>query len=826
MPRKTSPASTDPNQAMSGNPPELSFELFSRRTDPASLGFAVTSELPDLQDVIGQPRALRALELGSEVGGTGYNIFVLGLPGSGRTTLSQEYLQRKAISESVPDDWCYVQNFENPRLPRALRIPPGRGQELRRTFSTFIQRIRSDLPRAFESDAFTQERDRLVHSMQSVQESEFAALQQKASLSGFLVVRSPYGILLAPASQGKPLPPEELEKLTEEQRLKIKELQAQLEVEIASSLEKLQDLANQTNKALEEISLRTVSFVIDPLLGEIRNSFQDHQPVLDHLEAIKQDILENINRFQPQESPQQTATTFPGTPDWMMRYDVNLLVDNSALTGAPVIVENHPVYSNLVGRIEHEVFMGASRTDFSLIRPGAFHRANGGYLLLPVRDLLNNPYAWDALKHVLRDGCIRISEPASQLGLLGSESLEPEPIPLNIKVVLIGTPMLYYTLLNLDEDFSKLFKVRAEFATEMERTPQAEKEYGLFANSVVLENNLPPFDAGAVAELINHSARLAEDQDRLSTRFGWFADLMRESAYWAAKENGGLTKTPQVTAKAVQRAIAEGVYRSSLANEQTLSAIHDGVLQIEVQGVRMGAINALSVIQMGDFAFGRPSRLTAAVSQGSGGVVDIERQANLGGPIHTKGVLILNGYLTSRYGQSKPLNLSASLTFEQSYSGVDGDSASAAELFVLLSAIGKIPLRQDIAVTGSINQHGQIQAIGGVNEKIEGFFDVCNKAGLSGSQGVLIPDTNRRNLMLREDILEAAKAGKFHIWTMRSAEQGFWLLSGLEPGNLQSDGSYPAGSFNAAISARLDEFAEIQKAKGKSQKKPSEKKNI
>ncbi len=825
MPKKTHPTARQEKTNPQNLPRELLAEQLARLTDPASLGFATTADLPDLGDVIGQPRALRALELGSEVGGTGYNIFVLGVPGSGRTTLSREYLQRKASQQPVPDDWCYIQNFENPRQPRALRLPAGRGQTLRRELNDFIQHVRTELPRTFESEAFIQERDRIVQRLQNVQEAEFNQLQHNASSAGFLVVRSPYGIVLAPASQGKPMPPEEIEKLTEEQRLRIREVQAKLEAEVGQLLEHLRILAEETNAALKEIGLRTVSFVIDPKLKQIRSEFKDLAPVHDFLEAVEKDILENIDRFQPKETEQPGASMFPGAPDWMKRYEINLLVDNSELNGAPVVVENHPVYANLIGRIEHEVFMGASRTDFSLVRPGAFHKANGGYLLLPARDLLNNPYAWDALKHVLRDGCIRITEPASQLGLLSSETLEPEPIPLEIKVVLIGTPLLYFTLLNLDEDFSKLFKVRAEFATLMDRTPQAEVDFGLFASSVIIENGLAPFDASAIAELINHSARLAEDQGKLSTRFGWIADLMRKSAYWAAKENGDPKSPITVTGSAVQRAVAEGIYRSSLSSERTQEAIREGTLLIDVAGTRVGTINALSVVAMGDFAFGRPSRLTAVVVPGNKGVVDIEREANLGGPIHTKGVLILIGYLTSRYGQSQPLNLSASLTFEQSYNGVEGDSASAAELFTLLSAIGELPIRQDIAVTGSVNQHGQIQAIGGVNEKIEGFFDICKVSGLSGTQGVLIPESNSRSLMLRRDIQEAAANGLFHIWSMRTVDQGFTLLTGLEPGEKLPDGSFSAGTFNAAITERLAAFRAALKEKedGKEKKKQPEK---
>lgn len=798
------PDQTDPFYPTEVPPSELCC-----RCDPAGLGFATTDELPDLQDVIGQPRALRALELGSEVAGTDYNIFVLGLPGSGRTTLSKEYLQRKAAGEPVPDDWCYVSNFDNPYTPKALRLPPGMGNQFRRDLLELLAYFQRQMPKAFESKEYVEARDRIISNVKRLQDEQFTLLQEYVSQYQFILVRTPAGVMLMPGLNGKALGPDEFEKLTPEQRKEYEQRASTLSEYVELALNKMRDLNQKSDQELKQLDQRTILFIVDPLIRALKTKYmegplseQARQVVWDHLEAVQTDLSANAPMFQP-----GLPADAPGPqPDarWMQRYAVNVLIDNLSLNGAPVIIESQPTYHNLLGRIEHEVVMGATRTDFLMIRPGALHRANGGYLILPVRDLLINTYAWEGLKRVLRDGALRISELGSQLGLISTQTLEPEPIPLNVKILLIGTPMLYHLLRLYDEDFSKLFKVHAEFATTMDRSPEAEREYGIFIKSVLEDKGLPPFDNWAVARIIAHSARLAEDQCKLSTRFGKIADLVREAAYWAKKENRTV-----VSEDSVQRAIAESSYRNNLLEERLQEMILRDVLLIDVQGKVCGQINALSVFSMGDYSFGRPCRVTAAVTPGRGGVIDIERQAQLGGPIHTKGVLILNGFLGWRYGGAGPLSLSASLAFEQSYTEIEGDSASAAELLALLSALAAIPLRQDRAITGSINQHGQIQAIGGVNEKIEGFFAVCKARGLTGEQGVLIPSANQRSLMLSEEVVAAATAGQFHVWAVSSIDQCIALLTGCEPGLHKPAGGYPEGSFNHAVATRLTGFARI-----------------
>jgi lon-related putative ATP-dependent protease len=577
--------------------------------------------------------------------------------------------------------------------------------------------------------------------------------------------------------------------------------------EVEKTISRLRELEAEVNIKLEELDKQTVLFLLEPLMKSLQDKYEGLDPVIKHLNLMQKDIIENADQFrvkEPKEPGEYLAQL--SQQDRTHRYQVNVLVDNSELSGAPVIVESHPSYTNLLGRIEHEVVMGATRTDFTMIRPGAFHRANGGYLVIPARDLLVNPYAWEGIKRVLRDGEIRLVELSHQMGLASNVTLEPEPVPLEIKVVLVGTPTLYYLLRAYDEDFAKLFKVRAEFGTSMDRTPDTENEYGVFVKSVVEDHYLPPFDRTAVARIIEYSSRLAEDQNKLTTRFGKIADLVRESAYWSRKANQEESEGT-VTVEAVHRAIDESIYRSNLIEERIQELIAEGTLLIDVTGAVIGQVNALSVALLGDYTFGRPNRVTASAFPGKGGVIDVERQAKLGGPIHTKGVLILNGLLGWRYGRQGPLSLSASLTFEQSYDEVEGDSASAAELLALLSAIADVPLRQDRAVTGSVNQHGYIQAIGGVNEKIEGFFYTCNARGLSGDQGVLIPASNTMNLMLNQDVLKAVKNGQFHIWPVSTIEQSLALLTDMDAGELKEDGSYPEGTFNHLVMSRLAEFA-------------------
>jgi len=786
---------------------ELEVEALHRACDPSSLGFDTTDSLPKLEDVIGQPRAFRAMELGTEVSGPGFNIFVLGMPGSGKTTLIREYLERRAIDEPVPDDWCYVNNFANPHQPKALRLPAGCGQELQKDVQILLERCKQEIVRVFESKEYNKEFSRLTEEQEKRTETELAKLNKLASKYNFLLVRTPFGFMLVPAVDGKPLKPEEIEKLSPEQREKFESLEDKLQNEVKSSLSRIRKSERKNHEKVKELDTRTALYAVDHLIEELKVKYEGLDLVVDHLVSLQEDIITNIDQFRAQEKDTKELPIQLAGPNLFQRYDVNVVVDHTERSRAPVIVENHPSYNNLLGRIEHEVVMGASRTNFTMIQPGALHRANGGYLILPARDVLLNTYAWEGLKRALREESIRIVTMGAMLGVISTVSLEPEPIPLSVKVILIGTPLLYYLLRSYDESFAKLFKVKAEFATLMDRTLDTEHEYALFVKAVVEANQLSQFDNTAVAKVIEYGSRLAEDQGKLSTRFGNIADLIRESAYWARKLNQSI-----VTAEAVDRAIEESIYRNNLIEERIQEMVSEEMLLIDVTGEAVGQVNALSVLQLGDYAFGRPTRVTATVHPGQDGLIDIEREAKLGGRIHTKGVLIISGFLGERYGQAHPLSLSAALTFEQSYEGVEGDSASAAELFALLSAIAEVPLRQDVAVTGSVNQHGQIQPVGGINEKIEGFYKSCKVKGITGSQGVVIPKGNIPHLMLDDEVIQAVSDGKFDVWPISNVDEGMALLTGLEMGERMDDGTFPEGTINHTAIARFAEFGEAVRA--------------
>ncbi len=785
-------------------PKELLAESLYHKCGPGIFEFKTTDELPALEKVLGQPRALRALELGCEVTGPGFNIFVSGLTDSGRTTLTRDYIKRKAENEPIPNDWCYVNNFDNPYRPKAISLPPGQASLLKEELKELVIRCQKEIGAAFLSEEYINERNRLTKASLEKQEEEFQQLQDSARGSNFSILRTTSGFKLVPTAKGKPLSPKELDHLSEENQSKLDKLQEKMEKRVMSSILIIREIAEDYHQEIEKLDTYTSHFAIDHLMETVKEKFSGIAEVLDLISTIKADIVDNTEKFL--ETDESTRTSA-----WMNRYGVNLLIDNSECKGAPVIMESHPTYQNLFGRIDHHLVMGVSQTDFMMIRPGAFHRANGGYLLLPAQEVLMNPYSWQGMERTLRDGEIRILELGSRLSLISTASLEPGSIPLSIKVILFGTPMLHDLLRNYDVDFEKLFKVRAEFATQMDRIDENVLDCALFIKSVVDDNQLLAFDAPAVARVIEFSSRMTGDQKKLSTRFGRISDLIREAAYWAQK-SGNAT----VTAEQVDRAMEEKEYRHNLSEELVQEWIEKDVILIDVSGEAVGQANALSILMTGDYLFGRPSRVTASVAPGNEGVVDIEKQAELGGPIHTKGVLIISGFLSRRFGKNKPISLTARLTFEQSYSGVEGDSASLAEICALLSAIGDILLRQDLALTGSVNQLGMVQAVGGINEKIEGFFSVCQKKGLTGSQGVIIPHANQTNLMLKKEVVEAVESGHFHIWPVTYLDEALWLMAGIPPGEPDQDGSYPEETFNRAVDDKLTLFHKLVKAKGES----------
>ena len=775
--------------------------------DPAALPFRSTAELMPLEGLIGQERALDATAFGIGMKRGGYNLFVLGLPATGKTTSMRRLLDTAAAAGARPSDWCYVHNFADPYRPSTLEVPAGRGRELRDEMVRLVEECKVRLPRLFESEEFERQKSKILEELARRQEAEVGRLEEAARASAFVVLRTPSGLTLAPAPEGQPLTHEEFHALSEPAQRRLQEQGRPLEERLEAALRELRQNEREARQRHAELVRQVATSGTRQLVHEVKETFRGLPAVQEYLDKVEQDLIAHAEEFRGEPEGRPALPFMPAPGAFLDRYRVNVLVDRSDTHGAPVVFEQNPTYGNLLGRIEHRAHFGALLTDFTLIRSGALHRANGGYLLLEAKDLLQNFMAWDALKKALRSGSLRIEEPLAELRVASTVTLAPEPIPLSVKVVLIGNPMLYYLLCALDEDVGELFKVKVDFDDSFPRTPETELLYARFIRGACAQDNLRPFAADGVARLIEYGGRFVEHQERLSARLGLLLDLIRESAYCAERADHAL-----VSGTDVLRAIRQRTQRANLLEERVGRAISEGTLLLATQGDAVGQVNGISVIVAGDYAFGRPCRITARTFCGEPGVVDIEREAKLGGRVHSKGVMILSGFLAGRYGREHPLVLSASIAFEQQYEEVDGDSASAAELYALLSSIAGIPLAQGIAVTGSVNQQGDIQPIGAVTQKIEGFFDACRRQGLTGAQGVLIPDANVRHLMLRDDVVEAVREGAFHVHAVRTVDEGLEVLSKREAGQLGPDGRYPDGSFNAAVSQALIRNLEQLKA--------------
>ncbi len=795
----------------------LPSHMLYRRCDPSSFNFATTDELEDLSlgEIVGQDRAVNAILFGIGIRREGYNLFALGPSGTGKRTTITQFLDQKAATEPVPPDWCYVNNFTHPHKPRALKLPPGYGRLLRRDMEQLIEELLVAIPAAFESEDYRLRRQEAQEEFEARQERAFNEIQQEASKRNIAVLRTPSGLFLAPLKDGEVISPDKFHKLPEEEQRKFEESIAELQARLQETIHQVRQWEREAREKVKELDRQVAMFAVGHRIDELRQKYAALPEVVSYLDAVQQDIVKNVNEFREAPKSEETSQAallggalprFLLGPPILRRYQVNVLVDHSESKGAPVVFEEYPTYNNLIGRIEHIAQMGALITDFNLIKPGALHLTNGGYLILDARQVLLQPYAWDGLKRALRAREIRIEPLGQALSLVSTVSLEPEPIPLDVKVILVGDRLLYYLLHQYDPDFSELFKVEVDFNEEMERNTENDLLYARMIATKARQEGLRPFDREAVARIIEHSARLAGDAWRLSTHMLSITDLLREADYWADKAGNGV-----VTAADVQRAIDEQTYRADRVRELMRDNIRRGMILLETSGQRVGQINSLSYIKLGNFAFGQPNRVTARVRLGRGEVIDIEREVKLGGPIHSKGVLILSGFLAARYALDHPLSLSASLVFEQSYGGVEGDSASMAELCALLSALAGVPIRQSLAVTGSVSQHGEAQPVGGVNEKIEGFFDVCKDRGLTGEQGVIIPAANVQHLMLREDVVKAAEAGLFHIYPVKTVDEAIELLTGLPAGERDADGNFPPGSVNYLVEARLIELAEKQR---------------
>ena len=776
--------------------------LLRRETAPEDLPFQLSSELADAPAIIGQERAAEAVEFALRMRRKGYNVYALGPPGSSRHSLVEDLLRRRAASESTPPDLCYVNNFADPQKPRRLDLPAGQGAALAAAMKRLVEELRIALPAAFERDDYRARRAVVEQQFKAHSEEAFGGLQQRADAKNITLIRTPTGLALAPKrADGKVMEREEFDALPEEERKRIESDLETAQGELEAVMQQVPQWEREHRDAARELARDTTGFAVASVIAELRNNYADLPDVLEYLDAVESDIKENVDDFLPQ--PQQAqppagssaaATTASETAAEDMkfrRYQVNVIVDNGAQQGAPVIYEDNPTYQNLVGRVEHLARFGALITDFNLILAGALHRANGGYLILDAERLIAGGYGWAALKRALQSEEIRIESVEQALSLASTVTLQPEPIALDVKVVLIGSPTLFYLLSQHDEDFAELFKIAADFDDRISRSSDTTMLYAKVIATIVRRDHLRAFDRDAVARVIEQAARLSGDSDRLSTSMRAIHELLQEADQLAADAGKEV-----VGAAEVQGALDAQIRRGDRIYRRMQDEIARRTIRIETSGTAVGQINGLSVISLGALAFGNPTRITAQVRMGRGEVVDIEREVQLGGPLHSKGVLILSGFLGGRFGAARPLSLHASLVFEQSYGGVDGDSASAAELFALLSALSEVPIKQCFAVTGSVDQHGIIQAIGGINEKIEGFFDVCRAGGLTGDQGIVFPASNVKHLMLRADVVAAAAEGKFRIIPMETIDQGLAILTGV-----------PTEETDRRIAERLDGFA-------------------
>lgn len=801
---------------------ELSAEKLRWRLDPDKIPFASTEECKPCDEIIGQERAIRALKTGLDIKSLGYNIFITGMVGTGRTTTIKQLLERLEKGEETPDDILYVNNFKNPDEPSLILLPGGKGKRFKEAMESLIEMLKLNIPELLKSKYYSEKKESIIESQQKKQKELLQKFEEDVAKQGFSLIQVQMGLFtkpdLVPLLNETPTSFAKLEAMVKEKKFLAKDLEQlkeryeKLTGELENLFEKLREIDEETRSLLKNWDAEAITPIIRGGISGIRDSFP--QPaVSEYLACIEENLISNIDLFKTQKKEEKEGR-IGEVSDAFLEYRVNLLVDNSEVKGAPVVIETNPTFINLFGTIESSVARwGAWQTDFTKIKAGSFLKANGGYLVLNALDALIEPGVWTTLKRTLRHQVFEIQNYLS-LYLIVTTRLKPQPIKCNVKVVMIGDAYIYNLLYFLDEDFKKIFKIKAEFDSEMRRDEKAIEDYARFIKKICDEDKLLPFDKSGIATLIEYAARIAGRQHKVSTRFHILADVIREASYWARTEG-----RPAVGRADVEKAISERFERVSLIEDKIQEMIEEGTILIDTEGQVVGQVNGLSVYDMGEFSFGKPTRITARTSVGRAGVINIEREADLSGRTHNKGVLILGGYLRGKYAQNKPFSLSASLAFEQSYSGVDGDSASSTEVYAILSSLSGLPLRQDIAVTGSINQKGEIQPIGGVNEKIEGFFDVCRAKGLTGTQGVIIPHQNVQNLMLRADVIEAVAQGKFHIYPIKTIDEGIEILTGVEAGQLREDQTFEEGTVNYLVDQELRRLAASWKAYAAEQEK-------
>ncbi|MBI4847394.1 MAG: AAA family ATPase [Nitrospirae bacterium] len=799
---------------------KVSKEELYKCCEPTDLPFITTDDIPPLKETVGQKRALSALTFGLGIDSHGFNIYILGESGTGKMTTIKTILEEKAKNEPVPNDWCYVYNFKNADMPHAISLPPGTGIAFQKDMNELVTALRQEIPKIFDSKEYEKQRTKLIEDFQQKQKKYFTDLEAEAKEKDFTMKKTVSGLIIVPVKKtGEALSEEEYEDLDPKVKKNIdaigKELQEKLDDVIRIVREEEKKIKELMTQLERQATLSSVGHRID----ELKNKYKDNPQILNYLEEVKEDILEHLDDFKPQEEQS------PGLPFMrpskaepsFVRYSINVFVNNSELKGAPVVIESNPTYYNLFGRVEHKVQYGIATTDFSMIKAGSLQMANNGYLVVDALDLLKNIFSYDALKRTIKDKVIKIEDVWEQYRLISTVTLKPEALPFNVKIVLVGSPRLYYLLYSLDEEYRELFKVKADYENRMDRTPETMLKYASFIKTKCDERGIQPFARDAVAKIVEYGSRLAGHQNKLSAKFSEIADLLREADYWAK-----ISKHSVVAAEDVDKALEEKTYRSNKVEQKILEATQEGTILMDTEGAVTGQVNGLAVLDLGDYRFGVPSRITARTYAGRAGIVNIEREIKMSGKIHEKAILILTAYLGGKYAIKQSLSLTASLTFEQLYGGIEGDSATCAEVYALLSSISGVPLKQSYAITGSMNQHGQVQPIGGVNEKIEGFFGVCKLNGLNGGHGAIVPKRNLMNLMLKKEVIDAVLSGQFNIYAIDNIEDGIEVLTGMQPGELQSDGAYPEGTFNFMVAKRLKELSEALKAEKKEENNKKE----
>jgi len=785
---------------------ELPQEDLRCSCDPTIFEFEDTSEIEPLDEVIGQERAVQAIRFGLDMKSPGYNIYVTGQEGTGKSTIVNDIVQLKASELDAPGDWCMVNNFKDVYRPKAIRLPAGEGIRFARRMNRFIEDMKIRLPKEFEGKSYQDDLAEIKNRLSAEKQDHFEQLSQVAKGKNLMIHRSTSGYQTIPADGDKPMPPEEFAKLPKEKQKTIEADAKALQTEINNTLREVGKINHAGQKEIEKLTAEVTLFVVKERLDLIREDYTEFKEVLNYLEDVQTNIVENVEDFlKPVESPRPPGEgpprQVPGST--FIQYKVNVLVDGKLLEGAPVVFETNPTFMNVFGQIEKRAFMGAITTDFTMIQAGSLLQANGGFLIMEIESVLTNPLVWEAMKRALQNRQLSIEDPPTAIGY-STGTLRPQPIPLDVKVILLGNYQTFQLLQNYDSKFNKIFKVRADFDYETERSSETIQLYARFIARVCKEGSLRPFSAQAVAAIVEYGEKFIASKKKLSLRFGQIVSIIKEADYWAAQDDDAAV----VSEAHIVKAFNEHRFRYNLYEEKMQESYVDDTIMIDVDGKVTGQVNALAVYQMGDFFFGRPSRITAETFMGKNGVINIEREARLSGSTHDKGVLILSGYLGRTFAQKTPLSLSISITFEQNYGGIDGDSASSTELYAILSSLSGIPIRQGIAVTGSVNQKGRVQAIGGVNYKIEGFFDVCKAIGLNGKQGVVIPQANVQNLMLKQEVIESVQKGEFHIYRVSSIEEGVEVLTGVPAGEADDNGMFPEGSVFAAVQKKLNAYIE------------------